>query len=855
GLTSERFIANPYGALGSRMYRTGDLARWRADGSIEYIGRCDFQVKLRGFRIELGEIESHLMSLDGVAQATVQLMELGGDQRLVGYVVRTREDAFKPKDKSQSQQLDGYKTIFDSIYSQSEDINYLTPDYSGWISSYDGQEIPKVEMDDWRSSTLDRIRSLNPKRIFEIGSGSGLLLYGLASHVEFYAGTDFSRVAITRLQSGISALRLGNVNLYHQSADQPFPIFDKPVDTVIINSVAQYFPDIEYLHQVIASCIDLLKDGGSIFLGDIRLLSLLSLQCTSIEYFKLGDDESIELLRSRVADRAASIDELLIDPKYFAQLKNIFPSISSVEVSLKRGAYQNEMTLFRYDVVIRVESSVERMPWQISDPLPKSFNAKFSDDPLGEIDSLLAGRFDRLWVKEIRNQRLFDNVAVYEFISKNHAPAELLNKLDFINLPYALMAGSLHPDEIYQLAARHGYSVGIMFSVDSPEKYFDAFFYRNSDGIRYTGIPIETQYDLANESLTGLSKFANRPVLRDEEKIFVTSLKDSLSANLPDYMVPSTIIVLEEMPLTPNGKLNVRALPSAVISNTTVYRAPVTPTQMLLCSIYADLTSSALVGLDDSFFELGGHSLLAMRLISRIREHLSVNLPLKTLFSSPTVIALSEAVSGLPKLTPMTGLSQPPIKGEGADGDMRVLSYGQLRLWTLDRIEGGTAGYNMPAAFLIKGDLNKKALHVAIRDVLLRHEPLRTVFIETDHGALGRVREVPHDLQVLTEENLMFSASAERHEYLNTRIAAESGKLFDLSTDLMLRAQILQLDKSEHLLILVMHHAAGDGLSIPIFVNDLCEAYESRVAGRAPAYKALKLSYADHASWQRRWFE
>ncbi|NBT97452.1 MAG: hypothetical protein EBT43_06520, partial [Methylocystaceae bacterium] len=238
-------------------------------------------------------------------------------------------------------------------------------------------------------------------------------------------------------------------------------------------------------------------------------------------------------------------------------------------------------------------------------------------------------------------------------------------------------------------------------------------------------------------------------------------------------MVPSAFVVLDRLPLTANGKLDVRALPAPEVVRDGAYRAPETSTQKLLADLYAELTGASRVGLDDSFFVLGGHSLLAMRLVARVREELGLELPLRALFERPQVETLSVFTDAELQATGSRTVRTSIIPGSGRKGEDVVLSYGQTRMWALDRIEGGTAGYNMPATFRIRGDFDVDAFGVALRDVVLRHDPLRTVIIEGTAGPLGRLRDVGEENRLIEIEDLSDLAEADLEEAVKGRIEAE----------------------------------------------------------------------------------
>jgi hypothetical protein len=209
----------------------------------------------------------------------------------------------------------------------------------------------------------------------------------------------------------------------------------------------------------------------------------------------------------------------------------------------------------------------------------------------------------------------------------------------------------------------------------------------------------------------------------------------------------------------------------------------------------------------------------------------------------------------------MASISRPPIlAGQGvanpqADGTQRVLSYGQIRLWTITQIDGPSGSYNVPAALRLSGALQSKALALALRDVIQRHEPLRTVIVNVNGTPLGYVRALDSGTQILAQENLSTLDAVERTRALEQISAQDSIAPFDLSRDLMIRARLIKLTDSEHVLTLVMHHIAGDGVSMGVFCRELTQAYEARTQNLAPDWAPLSVSYADHAAWQRAWLE
>ena len=328
------------------------------------------------------------------------------------------------------------------------------------------------------------------------------------------------------------------------------------------------------------------------------------------------------------------------------------------------------------------------------------------------------------------------------------------------------------------------------------------------------------------------------------------TLRAALSSRLPEAMIPSAMVALERLPLTANGKLDRRALPAPDLASGRAYVAPRTETEALICRLVAEVTGAAAVGVEDSFFELGGHSLSAMRLLAALRAATGREITLRSLFEQPSPAGLAAALAAAghdaaPALTAGLG---------SLGGDAVALSWGQRRLWALARLGADGGAYNIPAALRLTGVLDEAALGEALADVLARQTALRTVIEEGSDGTpRGRLLAAPASASLLAVEDL--SEAGLTAAAVSARLAAAAGRAFDLAAELPLRARLFRLGAAAHVLLVVLHHHAGDGGSIGVLARELSVAYAARRAGRAPEWPGLAVSYADYAAWQQRWLE
>ncbi|WP_448265466.1 amino acid adenylation domain-containing protein [Nostoc sp. DSM 114159] len=341
-------------------------------------------------------------------------------------------------------------------------------------------------------------------------------------------------------------------------------------------------------------------------------------------------------------------------------------------------------------------------------------------------------------------------------------------------------------------------------------------------------------------------------VPQTEQSLTVPELRQFLKAKLPEYMMPSAIVLLESLPLTSNGKVDRRALPKPDLDSTLreLYVAPRTPTEEMLAQIWAQVLKLEQVGIHDNFFELGGHSLLATQLLSRIRNIFKVELVLRELFAASTVAELAQSIGQLQQQD--SEITSPPLLKRTRDAEL-PLSYAQQRLWFLDQFEPNSPFYNIPMALRLVGNLDRVALEQSLQEIIHRHEALRTNFITVD-GKPSQIIQTETTWTVSVVD-LKYLSTTER-EITSQQLAQQQvTQPFDLAKEALIRATLVVLNETEHVLLVCMHHVVSDGWSMGVFVQELAALYDAYAQGQPSPLAPLPIQYADFAIWQRNWLQ
>lgn len=330
-------------------------------------------------------------------------------------------------------------------------------------------------------------------------------------------------------------------------------------------------------------------------------------------------------------------------------------------------------------------------------------------------------------------------------------------------------------------------------------------------------------------------------------------LRQDLKEQLPEHMVPAFYVFLDQLPVTPNGKIDRKALPEPVWEEMQEESiAPRNEMEEKLQNIWGDVLGREEIGVTTNFFEIGGHSLLATQVISRVRDIFQVEIPLRKLFEQPTI----EGLAGMVVAGRESGLlhNAPPIVPVERTEDS-PLSFAQHRLWFVDQLDPESSTYNIPAAMTLKGQLDVEILRRAFEKVVKRHEVLRTNFTEKDGLARLLVRDVERWELPMTDLTHLKSDAAAQETEVTRLVSEDAEKPFNLLTDWLFRTSLAKLEDEHYVLMVCLHHICSDGWSIGVLINEVTQIYDALVAGQESPLADLPIQYADFAAWQREWMQ
>ena len=637
-LTAAKFVADPFAKTeGAKLYKTGDLVRRSEDGNIEFLGRIDHQVKVRGYRIELGEIESALLEHPAVDNVVVAAREdTPGNKRLAAYVVPAVGQGVEAAELGDEnsyweKQWDMlYKTAIDEEKDWTKVNEDPTLKVIRWTDSIVDAE---AEMQEWLEPVVERLADLNPERVLELGCGTGMLLFPLAEQGSYYVGTDYSEIVLTNLRQRLTGTSIDQekVELLHRPADNFEGFEEQSFDLVVINSVVQYFPNMDYLRRVIDGAVKLVKPGGKLFIGDVQNFALLETYHTESMIARSDGSLSIEELKEKIRKRTELESELTVDPDFFIILEDEISQIGHVDIQLRRGRIDNEPTKYHYDVTIcigekpAIQEGHEWLPWEAT---------------VANVDSLRnmleKEKPEVLCFADVPNARINSQIQARKLISNGTR----LKTVEELNRALSSVEKGIHPEDLWCLSETLGYSADIRWSESGCNGSFDVVF-------RKTGAEPRLIPYRHTPSAKPIADFGNDPANKLSTQNFAADLRKHLSGRLPDYMVPAAFVMLDELPLTPNGKVDRKALPAPDNSTFTQDRAYDPPTneeELTLSEIWSKVLRLDKVGVNDDVFELGGDSLLIFQIVTRATQS-GLKITPKHVFEHRTVAGIIRALS------------------------------------------------------------------------------------------------------------------------------------------------------------------------------------------------------------------
>ncbi|AKD57253.1 hypothetical protein SD10_22520 [Spirosoma radiotolerans] len=693
-LTTERFVKLSFDKQPEHvLYRTGDLGRLLKNGEIQYLGRVDQQVKIRGHRIELGEIDTALLTISDIKEAVVVAQEdRPGEQRLIAYVV--------PASIASSDSV-SWQERWDAIYNTGMSV----------AEQFSSQKDVKAELKDWAGQSLKRIKSLQPKRILEVGCGDGQLLLELAPDVIQYTATDYSQAAIDKLQTLVATdpARWHAVTSSVAPADDFSMIPDASLDLVLIHSVAQYFPDTDYLQRVIERAAKAVVPGGCIFIGDMQGKNTLRMHHTSDQFQRSSDETTVADFKKVTERRVLIDDELLADPAYFYLLQNDIPSISAVDVQLREGKFLNETTKYHYDVWLYVGNPPEVVsPTTVIDWHP--------DFSLTHLEQTLTEKPQAIFqVRNIVNNRTAQDyglLLLIDGLADDCLLREARQKMSPIQT-------GLDPAILWSLGEKHNFSAHVRWSTDGTDNLMDVVYIPCKPTKQIPSPPAIDK--AANASLKDFCRNPFAPTLAVAQR---QAWQQQLRRTLPAYMVPGEFVMLTSLPLTLNGKIDRKALPPVgrheAESHATL-TAPRTDIEKQVAEIWMESLRLDKISVLDNFFELGGHSLIAVQIMTRLEKETGKHLPLSMLFEYPTVEKLSLALQMDGKFIVWDSLV--PIKPQGTKTPLYIIHGAGLHVMLFN-----TLAKNMDADQPIYG-LQAKGIN-GIDEPLSSIEAMATYYID-----------------------------------------------------------------------------------------------------------------------------
>ncbi|KAK8101457.1 polyketide synthase [Apiospora kogelbergensis] len=605
-LTRSKFIAN--GIHDGLLYQTGDLACFVAPGTLNILGRADGQVKIRGHRVEVGDIEAAITDHDDISSAVVSYRR----GQLIAYCVRGGE-TYEPADVDSSRTVAEWAAVLSHAYTAEGDSTVFN--IAGWQSSYDNQPFSPQEMRDWQAHSVHRLLSYSPERVFEIGSGTGLLLFPLAPHCRAFHAIDASDKAVELTRKLITSMP--HVTCDKAEAHMLPELLNTSYDTVIINSVAQYFPSLKYFLSVIEWAVCAVAGEGRVYLGDLRNLALLETFHSDIIASRADGPVPAAELAERAAHAARSEKELVVSPELFANLPTLLPRIKRVDVTLRNGRYANEMSRYRFDVTLHIGDGddgndaavgAQQYDWQEEDREFELLRSKLA---------LLGNNALRL--NNVPNGRLREAHGACMSTDDTKSSRNWVDVGTFMDF-----------------AEEFGLELALLPSRSGDLWSLDAVFWPS------TLVPDLTLHEARHIDKGELTKYANVPIIGEPARVSVGRLlRPWLADRLPDYMMPAFFVELDKVPLTSSGKIDHKSLPDPTEQILETITPPNTKMEHDIVGVWSDILGHDRFGIKENFFQIGGDSVRIVRAQVALQKLLGHPVSTAKLFEHHTIQTLA----------------------------------------------------------------------------------------------------------------------------------------------------------------------------------------------------------------------
>ncbi|NEQ81203.1 MAG: methyltransferase domain-containing protein, partial [Moorea sp. SIO2I5] len=639
-----------------------------------------------------------------------------------------------------------------------------------------------------------------------------------------YYGTDISNVSLEYIKQQIEQEpdKYGHVSLAQKRAENMADIADNSFDVVLLSSIVQYFPSVEYLLQVIEESIRVVKPGGMIFLGDIRSLPLMNAFHSSVQLYQATPSLSRQQLKSKIDIKMEQEKELLVSPELFVALKEKHPEINHVQIRLQRGTEHNELNKYRYSVLLHIEAQ----PGKVITPTVES-GAALS---VQEIETYLRDQEpESICFSGLVNGRVANDVELVEWLSQPESKQNVQQLRKFLE---SKETKSIDPERLYELSASLGYSLELCWSAEGSPELMDGVFVRRELAVEGMVLTPLTQKSVA---ASNWHHYGNNPLTSQLRKQLIPELRDYLESRLPEYMVPSGFMVLSQLPITPNGKVDRKALPALDMAGSvsTEYVAPQTEKQKILAEIWKEVLGIEQIGIHDHFFEVGGDSIISIQIVARAQKA-GIQLTTKQLFQNQTIAKQAAVAAAFSNMQHKQGM----VTGE--------VPLTPVQHWFFAQNLQQMHHFNQSLLLSVPPQLKPDLLLQVVEKILEHHDALRLRYRKTSNSwqqiNSGKSESIPFQVVDLSKYS-----ETEQSRLLEETATVQQASL-NLSDGPIMRVVLFNLGSEvQGRLLIIIHHLAVDGVSWRILLEDLFEAYNQLSQGETIKLPEKTTAFQDWA--------